>query len=66
MNKLTKVNEQNAIYDFLEKICMSPKKFACEPKVGVAKYRHFWPVISFSEIIPIGLEAHWYSLLIIQ
>ena len=50
--------EQNETHDFLGKIYISPRKFACGPKVGVAKYSHFWPVISFSEIIPIGLEAH--------
>ena len=66
MSHLAKVNEQNEIHDFLEKNCMSPQKFACEPKVGVAKYRHFLAGILFSDIIPIGLEASSYSLYLLS
>ena len=32
MSHLAKVNEQNEIHAFHEKNCMSPQKFACEPK----------------------------------
>ena len=62
MTHISKVNGQNIIHGFLEKMCMSPQKFASESKVGVAKNIHFWPGILFF----FGLEAHYYSLLIIQ
>ena len=47
MTHISKVNGQNIIHGFLEKMCMSPQKFANESEVGVAKNIHFWPGFFF-------------------